>query len=560
MRHEPKSPAKVVVLTYLYKPAMMNKNPFKRFLFAFLLIFPLASHASAPESNTSILRVGIYHNPPKLQQNTNGQPEGVFVDVIKQIAKEESIQLHFVYGEWSDLMEQLRLGSIDVLPDVARSPERDTQFVFTKLNLLSSWLEFFVPDTARVHAMSDLSNLRIGVLKGSLQADLAMDDQLSAVQLQNPVIPYADYSLLTDALQSGAVDAILASRFFYFSKQRPANIRPSGLLVQATELHFAFSKQAGAQWADRFDVHLASMKNDARSVYYKSIQYWLGNMQQARLSPVLYGLIITGFVMLLMLILFIWTLRFQIKRRTAELWEAKEKAEESDLLKTLFLQNLSHEVRTPMNSIMGFLELMQEGGIDEAHQITYSKQILQSSHRLFDTLNNMVEIALMETGQKRLRIEPIQVDELMSRLQRHYQPLFDKAKLNLAIPLDPSEATTPVESDPDIVYAVLHILLSNALKFTQSGGAEIRWHTDADGLHIHVKDTGQGIPESRQQVVFDRFVQGDASLSRPYEGAGLGLALVKSYMTMLKGQLNMHSIEQSGTSFDLFFPSLKKFT
>ncbi len=234
--------------------------------------------------------------------------------------------------------------------------------------------------------------------------------------------------------------------------------------------------------------------------------------------------------------------------------EAKEKAEESDRLKSAFLANVSHEIRTPMNGIVGFLELLQTPGIGDDKKEKYFEMVNQSSQRLLDTINDIIEISKIESGQSVVKLSEVNTVDLM---HYHHEFFLRQAKIkNLELLLGQhiTDSRALITTDKFKVEAILSNLLTNALKYTDKGNIEMGNYLKDSTLVFYVRDTGMGVPDNKKQAIFDRFTQVDSSNSRPFEGVGLGLAIAQGYAKLLNGNIWVESEEKKGSTFSLSIP------
>jgi len=242
------------------------------------------------------------------------------------------------------------------------------------------------------------------------------------------------------------------------------------------------------------------------------------------------------------------------KKLTSELLKAKEKAEESDRLKTAFLNNISHEIRTPFNGLLGFLSIIQDIDTTSSERDQYIGIINQSAERLMNTINGIVEISQIQTAQAQLTISETNISELTDKLYTSFYPEASKKKIKLIINNGLSKTTDSVFTDSQKLKSILSNLLSNAIKFTKAGTIELSIQYNEDRLKFSVKDTGVGIPENKQQTIFERFMQVDVSDTRLFEGAGLGLSISKAYVEMLGGKIWVESEIDKGSIFYFTIP------
>ena len=228
---------------------------------------------------------------------------------------------------------------------------------------------------------------------------------------------------------------------------------------------------------------------------------------------------------------------------------AKEKAEESDRLKSAFLANMSHEIRTPMSGIIGFLNLLNEPDLSDENKSAYINIVTQSGLRLLDTINDIIEISRIESGGLQVNLSPVDVSELLGYYSGFFRQQTTQKGLDYLINNYLPPDIRYFNSDKKKLDSIISNLIKNAIKFTPSGSVEFGCRLEEQNLIFYVKDSGVGIPEERLNFIFERFVQGDLSTSRPHEGSGLGLAIVKAYSEMLGGNIVVQSKEGIGTTF-----------
>lgn len=248
----------------------------------------------------------------------------------------------------------------------------------------------------------------------------------------------------------------------------------------------------------------------------------------------------------------------EILKNRQELILAKEKAEESDRLKTAFLMNLSHELRTPMNGIMGFTELLKKGTSTREEQQNYLELISSASKQLLSVLNDIIDIAAIETGQIRIEREALKPEALFNQLFDHFQGIKkEMGKDHISL-----RCSLPVSSDEHIIMAdgkrlsqIIHKLLDNALTFSSEGEVEFGYTIkDMKTLRIFIRDTGIGIERSQHEVIFEKFRQVDNSTTRKHGGSGLGLAISRELAEMMGGSISLTSEIGKGSTFYIDIP------
>ncbi|MBN2523344.1 MAG: PAS domain S-box protein [Bacteroidales bacterium] len=244
----------------------------------------------------------------------------------------------------------------------------------------------------------------------------------------------------------------------------------------------------------------------------------------------------------------------RINKINTELEEAKEKAEESDHLKTAFLANMSHEIRTPMNGIIGFSELLKNPELTKSEQQKFIDVIQQSGNRMVNIINDLIEISKIEAGQMEIRLEKTNLNELLNNLYTFFLPETKSKELKLAFDRNVSDEEIIIVTDKTKLTQILSNLIKNSVKYTEEGQINFGYSIKKKYLEFYVKDTGIGISPDMLTKIFERFRQADSSDTRPYEGAGLGLAISKSFVEMLEGKIWVNSEAGKGSTFYFTLP------
>lgn len=534
-----------------------SRNWLKIYFFLALALFATTGYSQEQQE----IRVGVYNNPPKIYIDENGNASGIFVEILEEIAGKEDLKIRYISGEWKELKEMLFQRKIDILPDVAFSRERDSLFTLSSIPVLSSWLEAYSLKEEFIHSVSDLDSKTLGVLDGSIQEDHLNEDLEKKFSIDYTLKIFKSYPASIEALKNKEIDLLIASRFFYFSEHFNGDITSTGIILRPSELYFAFPKNADPQLVNTIDRHLAAMKNDPGSSYYKILQTHLDPVMSRQQPNRFLWLLALLLIILLIVLMFTFLLKYQVDLKTRALWRrnrqltrAKEKAEENERLKSIFLQNMSHEIRTPMNGIIGFLSLLKEPNLDPESREKYIDIVNKSGKRLLTTINNIIEISKIDSRQIDIRPSNVDLIEVMNFYHNFFLPQAKEKNIQLIFKNDIPPEKSFVKTDKFILDNILTNLINNALKFTKNGEVEIGTSIEDGKVKIYVKDSGIGIPEGRQQAIFDRFVQANLNMTRPHEGSGLGLSIVKAYVEILKGEIWLKSEEGKGSTFTFTIP------
>ena len=242
------------------------------------------------------------------------------------------------------------------------------------------------------------------------------------------------------------------------------------------------------------------------------------------------------------------------KLEEEELLIAKQKAEESDKLKSSFLANMSHEIRTPLNAIVGFSALMTSPDQSAEELTELSQMIIQSSDKLLGIITDIIEISQIYANQSKPVLSEFNLLTTLSDLSSNLTKIAHVKNLDLRSNLDIPYKEYFIQSDIEKLKKIVLHIAGNAIKFTHQGRVEITYMVIDEYLKIIISDTGIGISEDMQQIIFEPFRQLEYGNLRNYEGNGLGLALAKAYAESLKGSISLKSEINKGTTVDISIP------
>ena len=244
----------------------------------------------------------------------------------------------------------------------------------------------------------------------------------------------------------------------------------------------------------------------------------------------------------------------ELQKLAEDLLAAKNKAEASDRLKSSFLQTISHEIRTPMNGILGFASLLSSPDLTETEKSEFISLMEVSADRLINTITDYVDISMINSDNLETSYQRINVKKLIYEIENKYTNACKNKHLsfNLHLPSDLTEFE--LITDQNFLRSILSHLLANAIKFTKTGSIDLGYTVEPSVVTFFVTDTGIGIDEELQKKIFENFIQGDDSITRIFEGSGLGLSICQGFVKKLDGTIEIKSALGKGSTFSFKLP------
>lgn len=551
--------------------------------FLLLLLIGVVSPVTADDTRT--VRVGIYENPPKVFTNEHGDPEGFWPDIIEYIAQQEGWNLVYVSGTWSEGLERLREGTIDIMPDVAYTAERGRLYEFAHEVVYTSWATVYAKDGSDILSVLDLEGKTVAVLGGSVnyEGTSGIKELTRAFGVTCEFLETESYAAVFEAVRSGQADAGVTSKDHGYRYKEDFSLIETPIIFQPALLYFAFTKGAEATPAliETTDLHVRQLKSETDSTYYRSLRHWFSQEPPTEPFVPTWLLATVAGIAGLALVLAVgsFVLRSQVNARTRELTEemarrrsAEEELsrshdhleelvrqrtmelEQANLHKSQFLANMSHELRTPLNSIIGYTKLMLDGM--EGPVTTDQKEDLQTvydnSKHLLSLINDLLDLSKIEAGKFEIIKEQFPVVDLISQLIPSIQKLAADKGLKLDYSLAPG--VERIYADKNKTKQVLFNLLGNAVKFTDRGGVTLTI-SHKDGMQVFaVKDTGRGIRPEDVAQLFQSYKQVGPARLDGSEGTGLGLVISKQFVEMQGGRIWVESTPGEGSTFTFSLP------
>ncbi|WP_299887652.1 transporter substrate-binding domain-containing protein [uncultured Lacinutrix sp.] len=526
------------------------------FFFLFLLYnCDFKSHLSEKEklylSNNPDIIVGIYiYYPPFEFINENGQVNGILIEYFNKL--ESNIDHTFkkrYYNDWQQLVKDAKANKIDVILEIQNTEERRKYLDFTEPVFVGRHI-ILTEKNSTSTKISDLYNKKICVCE-----DYSIEEYLRKKYPNITRVLKPNEKACIDALLNNEVDAFigLESAINYFiTKDGISNLIIQGSIGYDNELSFAINKE------EPILSEIIKKGNNSISLEEKNeiLNKWLLDIAKPFHKKASFWktlLLILGSVLLLSFI-FSFYLKQIVKKRTEELIKAKKKAEKNNELKTLFLQNISHEVRTPLNSIIGFASFLKENSIEEADKTGFVDTILQQSSNLTNILNNIIEISELTTTKSKPKNQALCLEKELNIIAEIYKIKAENKGLSFKFNNQVNRPESIILSDKSRLTKTISNLLDNAIKFTNNGSIILSSKIENSNIIIQITDTGIGIQSEKSKAIFDEFYQIEQELSKKYDGLGIGLTIAKENIKSLKGSITLDTNLKGGTSFTITLP------
>ncbi len=517
------------------------------------------------------VRMGVYHNPPKVGIDESGEPAGIFIDIIKYVARAENWELEFVNGTWKEGLDRLESGEIDLMPDVAYTADRARHFSFHEIPTLSSWFQVYTYPGSGIKTLLDLDGKRVVVLESSVQQQsfLAL---AQSFHIKIDLIGVPDYQTVFQKVKDQQADAAVTNQFFGSKHARQYGLEDTAIIFSPSALHYATAKGRNLHLLNKIDKQLKLLKQDHQSEYYQSLKRWTSETVSFQIPQEIkiFALVLLGFLFMSM-VGSLWLkhqvnvrtaelkqsyeqLEWRVLERTAELAIAMDRAEAADRIKSAFLASMSHELRTPLNSIIGFTGILLQGlaGPLNEEQSKQLGMVQKSARHLLSLINDVLDISKIEAGQLELAPSTFSMRPSLEKAVMLLTPMAKEKGLELRsqIAEDVGEVTTDQRRFEQIIIN----LLNNALKFTEKGYVSLSCRIEDGNCLIEVADSGIGMEESSLKMIFEPFRQIDSGLARKHEGTGLGLSICRRLLAMMGGSIDVKSRPGQGSTFYVSFP------
>lgn len=498
------------------------------------------------------LRIGFEHSPPVQLLNKDGRAQGPVIEVLTEAARRRGIHLEWVHcPEGPD--RALRTGKVDLWPLIADIPERRESLSITSPYLRARWW-LVSREESGIRSIADTRGRQV-LRQPGLLAEMLVKRHLP--QMRTEISPSLTESL-ERVCRGEAESALVAQGTGDHILLRDRGCDVGSLHVVALpdlQLDFGIGAKRGNRPAEK----AASALKDSLVELFDDGQMaaiWLRwglvvtetRMLADYLSSQRFNRLLMALSLLLLVALAVavWqTIRWR---------RAQTAAQAAAEAKQCFLANMSHEIRTPMNAVLGLASLLEQSGLD-GERLEYARTIRQSSAVLLRLLNDILDAAKLEAGQFRLIEAPFDLREVVEQVSQLAAPQAREKGIEWRWEWQEGLGAGWIGDGARIRQVILN-LTGNALKFTTHGSVILSVEGAGRGVLLKVRDTGPGIDEALRKRLFEKFVQGEASLACGQQGTGLGLAISRALVEKMRGTIELESEPGKGSTFVVQLPLL----
>ncbi|WP_108869933.1 response regulator [Aquimarina aquimarini] len=503
------------------------------------------------EKNDSITIALFPYYPPYQFINDNNTIEGVFIEYLDLI--EEKTGHTFkkkYYSDWLELISDIKNKKIDMILEAQPTEARNQYLNFYSGLFETPFVIVASKDTPSGISLNDFNNKTITVPTG-YAAEEYLKKKYTGIKLHT----YIDETTSLQKVQDGKHDA-------YFGPKTVANflIKTKNLDNLSIISQTKYFYNPGLAIDKDNEVLNQIIKKSIHAISDQEKQDIIENWLYVKTTPFYtQPSFIIPIITLITSILFIvlgihFYLGHIVKIRTRALRIAKNIAEKNDLLKTAFINNISHEIRAPMNTIIGFSKLLKEPEVTNNEKKRYINFIVNGSKQLIKSMDDILEISKLQTNQVTLTSEKADMHAVFETIFSVYEKEAKKKGISLILNNNLTEDQRYILTDTSKLIKSISGLLENAIKYTKRGAVLISCLAQKSTLIINVRDSGVGIDPKNQQLIFKSFSQSENQISRKYGELGLGLTISKEYINLMGGQLSFSSIPNKGSTFRIELP------
>lgn len=504
------------------------------------------------------IRIAVGTNFPPFQfTDENHNRKGLSIDFMNLIEEKIGYEFEKVYFDnWQKIMQAGENNEVDIILEIQENQKRRKYFNFTQPFIEIPHAIIMRKSFERDISLEKMQGMRIVVIE-----NYAIHDYLKINYPDLTLIPLPDDSSCLHAVSLNQADAMISSQaqaVYFIQREAISNLHIVGNAKYNNILAFGVRKD----WpllTKIIDKGLARIKHSER---HKIFNRWL------QLNPIsfwkqkkfwIFISFVGGIFIFIISIIAIYNqiLKRKVRIRTQQLQLAKERAEESNRLKSSFLANMSHEIRTPLNAIQGFAELLNQNDLEAEKKKKYTQIINSNCKSLIHLINEILDLSIIESKQITILKKEVNLIEVAEKvINSHIVSEKQRSQVVMSLQNDLPSSLTTIYTDPIRLTQILSNLISNSLKFTHSGEIVVGLTSlNREEILIYVKDTGIGIDNDSILFIFDRFTKVEKDNSILYRGFGLGLNISKKLLELMGGKIWVESEPGKGSTFFFTLPT-----
>jgi len=498
------------------------------------------------------VKVAIYtYYPPYQFLNEQNEIDGIFIEYLELIEQKINYKFQKIqYKEWPKLLQDVKDNKAQCILEIQETEDR------------KSYLKFYAPLFKSPHVIVTRKEALFDKgIKGLLGKTIVVPEDYAITEILRHTYP--DYTIVTDKDEStcltklnyGEYDAYIGPKALvnYYTRLRKLDnlkINPGinlnyqpGLAINKsnTVLDGIIFKALSSITKDEKESILNNWYYSSVTPFYQTPKFWI------LVSLIILLLFIVGAA-------FNSYLKFKIKQKTEELIIAKDIAEESNRLKTNFINNIPQEIRTPMNGIIGLSEFLNEESLSSEERQKYTQMIIGNSKELLSIIDNILEISQLQTKRFTLRLVETNLKDVFQTLVSHHEIKATEKNTKFSIESNLARTENLILIDRPKLNKILNALVDNAVKYTTDGSINISYKVIDDFLLISIEDTGIGISEKNKNKIKESLVSDAKNSNVEYDGMGLGLTIAKKNSDFIGGQITLISDKNKGSTFTLKVP------
>ena len=513
-------------------------------------------------SQLGTLKVLCAENSAPFACRKDGVPAGMLVSILNDFGTQVGVTIDYTFCDSREnAWQKLREGQYDAIVGIPL-----TSGVCAQLGFINSSPAI---EAALAYAQNptsgggDNSTKTIAMVEG-LQEQIVTDEYKA-------VILCDDSKSCLEAVESGKANIAAGTRaaLEYYIYERDSNLVTSQIPGQNLNANISISRQNPSEVLAALNNYLYSISESELAAYLSEGNLHSGGFTlggYVRRHPTQTVLVVAGVTAAMVAIIFFFRLRAireksELERvHNVQLQEALQIAQDANEAKTNFLSNMSHDIRTPMNAVIGFSTLLSREPDNAVKVREYTRKIGVASNHLLGLINDILDISKIESGKLTLRESVFSLDELLESVNVVVRPLAGEKKQQLMVNMGKMSHEL-FAGDKTRLNQVLINLLSNAIKYTPAGG-QIRFSIEDLGpssskverIRFVVEDTGYGITDEFKKIIFEPFTRSEGSTTNKETGTGLGLAITKNIVDLMGGSIDLESVIGKGSTFTVELP------